>query len=151
MEPITTGLIFLFALLGKATIEKTGEKVVEVAWEKGNKLRKKLSQQSPTWQALEAAPEAPEEFEVKVLDAVFAEIKEDGELCRELEELAKQVAEAAQVNEELKVALEAMEKKIEASDHMSQTQNNYGDKSTNYQNQIKSKQSFVGGTHYHGH
>ncbi|MDY6805008.1 MAG: hypothetical protein SXA11_14550 [Cyanobacteriota bacterium] len=88
MEPLTTAAVALGTVVGTKVLEKTGENVGQVLWDKGAKLLESLKQESPdTVTAIERAPEQPLDYGEAVLEIESA-AKNNSEIARTMEELA---------------------------------------------------------------
>ena len=116
MEPMTI-LIALGALLGTKALEKTGENIGQVVWDKSSKLIKYLKQESPgAIAAIEQASEQPLDYGQAVLEMQEAAANPD--VARTIQELAAAVEEnphpkLTEVVEEIREALKSLESEDE--------------------------------------
>ncbi|NEP03792.1 MAG: hypothetical protein F6K25_10290 [Okeania sp. SIO2G4] len=86
MEPITI-VMALAAVLGTKALEKTGENIGQVVWDKSAKLMKYLKQESPdTVTAIEQVSEQPLDYGQAVLS--MQEAAENPDVARTIQELA---------------------------------------------------------------
>ena len=108
MEPITAGAIALITLLLDKTLDKTGEKIVDKAFEQGGKLVKLLKAKSPeTGTAIEKvaenpqlAKQQPEDYgEAVLVEKVESAAKTDPEIRAEVEALAETVQSQPQLTQ----------------------------------------------------
>ena len=108
MEPITAGAIALITLLLDKTLDKTGEKIVDKAFEQGGKLVKLLKAKSPeTGTAIEKvaenpelAKQQPEDYgEAVLVEKVESAAKTDPEIRAEVEALAETVQSQPQLSQ----------------------------------------------------
>ncbi|MGD1698731.1 hypothetical protein [Dapis sp. BLCC M229] len=91
MEPITI-LTALAAVLGTKALEKTGENIGQVVWDKSAKLMKYLKQESPgAIAAIEQASEQPLDYGQAVLE--MQEAAENPDVAQTIQELAAAVEE----------------------------------------------------------
>ena len=110
MEPITIA-IALAAVLGTKALEKTGEKVGEVVWDKSAKFLESLKQKSPdVVTAIEQASEQPLDYGEAILEMQEAAANPD--VARRIQELAAAVEEnphpkLTEVVEEIREALKS--------------------------------------------
>lgn len=118
MEPLTTAALALGTVVGTKVVEKTGENVGQVLWDKAAKLLESLKQESPdTVTAIERAPEQPLDYGQAVLEIESA-AKNNSEIARYMEELAA-AAKAnphpkfAEVIEKIEEALKSQPSKVE--------------------------------------
>lgn len=88
MELLTTAAIAVGSVIATKALEKTGEKVGEVLWDKTGQFLVTLKKQSPhTLAAIEKAPQQPLDYGKAVLD-VEASAKSNPELAQATQELA---------------------------------------------------------------
>lgn len=88
MEPLTTAAIAIGSVVATKALEKTGEKVGEVLWDKTGQFLVKLRKYSPqTVVALEKAPEQPLDYGKAVIDVESA-AQADAEVAQAAQELA---------------------------------------------------------------
>ncbi|WP_414549536.1 hypothetical protein [Anabaena sp. CCY 0017] len=93
MEPLTTAAIAIGSVVATKALEKTGEKVGEVLWDKTGQFLVKLRKHSPqTVVAIEKAPEQPLDY---------------GKALIEVESAAQANPEVAQAAQELAAAAKA--------------------------------------------
>ncbi|NES66325.1 MAG: hypothetical protein F6K24_14205 [Okeania sp. SIO2D1] len=116
MEPITI-VMALAAVLGTKALEKTGENIGQVVWDKSAKLMKYLKQESPdTVTAIEQISEQPLDYGQAVLE--MQEAAENPDVARTIQELAAAVEENShpkltEVVEEIREALKSLESEDE--------------------------------------
>ncbi len=116
MEPITIAMA-LAAVLGTKALEKTGENIGQVVWDKSSKLIKYLKQESPgAIAAIEQASEQPLDYGQAVLEMQEAAANPD--VARTIQELAAAVEEnphpkLTEVVEEIREALKSHKLKNE--------------------------------------
>ncbi|MGD1806308.1 hypothetical protein ACP6PL_12830 [Dapis sp. BLCC M126] len=116
MEPITI-VMALAAVLGTKALEKTGENIGQVVWDKSAKLMKYLKQESPgAIAAIEQASEQPLDYGQAVLEMQEAAANPD--VARTIQELAAAVEEnphpkLTEVVEEIREALKSLESEDE--------------------------------------
>ncbi|MFS0519062.1 hypothetical protein ACEYW6_30805 [Nostoc sp. UIC 10607] len=92
MEPLTAGAIAIGTVIATKALEKTGEKVGELLWDKTGQFLVILKKHSPqTVVAIEKAPSQPLDY---------------GKAVREVESAAKANPEVAQAAQELVTAAE---------------------------------------------
>lgn len=88
MEPLTTAAIAIGSVVATKALEKTGEKVGEVLWDKTGQFLVKLRKHSPqTVVAIEKAPEQPLDYGKAVIDVESA-AQADPEVAQAAQELA---------------------------------------------------------------
>ena len=116
MEPITIAMA-LAAVLGTKALEKTGENIGQVLWDKSTQLMKYLKQESPnTVTAIEQVSEQPLDY-----GRVFLEMQEaaaNPDVARTIQELAAVVEESphpklTKIREEMREVLKSLELKNE--------------------------------------
>ncbi len=116
MEPITIAMA-LAAVLGTKALEKTGENIGQVVWDKSSKLMKYLKQESPdTVTAIEQASEQPLDYGQAVLEIQEAAANPD--VAQTIQELAAAVEEnphpkLTEVLEEIREVLKSPESEDE--------------------------------------
>ncbi|NES92361.1 MULTISPECIES: hypothetical protein [Okeania] len=116
MEPITI-VMALVAVLGTKALEKTGENIGQVVWDKSAKLMKYLKQESPdTVTAIEQISEQPLDYGQAVLE--MQEAAENPDVARTIQELAAAVEEnphpkLTEVMEEIREVLKSLESEDE--------------------------------------
>ncbi|MEM1171023.1 MAG: hypothetical protein AAGJ08_18570 [Cyanobacteria bacterium P01_H01_bin.35] len=115
MEPITI-VMALAAVLGTKALEKTGENIGQVVWDKSSKLMKYLKQESPSAiAAIEQASEQPLDYGQAVLEMQEAAANPD--VAQTIQELAAAVEEnphpkLTEVVEEIREALKSQQSSI---------------------------------------
>ncbi|MEA5514842.1 hypothetical protein [Nodularia sp. UHCC 0506] len=88
MEPLTTAAIAIGSVVATKALEKTGEKVGEVLWDKTGQFLVKLRKHFPqTVIAIEKAPEQPLDYG-KALIEVESAAQADPEVAQAAQELA---------------------------------------------------------------
>lgn len=118
MDPLTTAAVALGTVVGTKVLEKTGENVGQVLWDKGANFLESLKQESPdTVTAIEKLPEQPLDYGQAVLEVESA-AKNNSEIARTMEELAaagkaNPHPKFAEVMEEIKEALKSHQSKVE--------------------------------------
>lgn len=96
MEPLSTAAIAIGTVVATKALEKTGEKVGEVLWDKTSQLLVTLKKHAPhTITAIEKAPEQPLDYGQAVLDLESA-AKENPEIKRAMQDVA--IAAKAETN-----------------------------------------------------
>ncbi|NET24032.1 HEAT repeat domain-containing protein [Okeania sp. SIO1I7] len=106
MEPITI-VMALAAVLGTKALEKTGENIGQVVWDKSAKLMKYLKQESPdTVTAIEQISEQPLDYCQAILEMLGAATNPD--VAQTMEELA--AATKANPHPKINEVLEEIEK-----------------------------------------
>lgn len=129
MEPLTTGAIALVTLLLNKTFEKTGEIIVNKAFEQGKKVITLLKHKSPdTAIAIEAVvknqalpPEERENIgEAVLVSMIESEAQKKPEIQAAVEALATDVDAAVKVNVELAAAVAALTKTVKDQQATSQ-------------------------------
>ncbi len=88
MEPLTTAAIAIGSVVATKALEKTGEKVCDVLWDKTGQFLVKLRKHSPqTVVAIEKAPEQPLDYGKAVIEVESA-AQADPEVAQAAQELA---------------------------------------------------------------
>ncbi|TFI50817.1 hypothetical protein BLD44_029530 [Mastigocladus laminosus UU774] len=88
MEPLTAGAIAIGTVIATKALEKTGEKVGEVLWDKTGQFLVTLKKHSPdTVVAIEKAPSQPLDYGKAVLEVESA-AKANPEVNQAMQELA---------------------------------------------------------------
>ncbi|MHC5863030.1 hypothetical protein [Nostoc sp.] len=136
MEPFTVGAIAIGTVITTKALEKTGEKVGEVLWDKTAQFLVTLKKHSPnTVVAIEKAPSQPLDYGKALLEVESA-AKANPEVAQAAQELAT-VAETnppsnlAEILKEIKVSIEKSQQSypstfiqnIEKAINAAQTQN----------------------------
>lgn len=121
MEPLTTGAIALVTLLLNKTFEKTGEIIVNKAFEQCSKVIEILKHKSPdTADALEAAEEnaalplgeREDIGEAVLIEKIKSAAHADPEIKAAVEALASHIEAAAQENPQLTAAIQALKEAV---------------------------------------
>ncbi|MGD1715166.1 hypothetical protein [Dapis sp. BLCC M172] len=116
MDPITIAMA-LAAVLGTKALEKTGENIGQVVWDKSSKLMKCLKQESPdTVTAIEKAPDQPLDYGQAFLE--MQEAAANADVAQTIQELAAAVEEnphpkLTEVVEEITEALKSLQSEDE--------------------------------------
>lgn len=117
MEPLTTSTVALATVVGMKVLEKTGENVGQVLWDKGRKFLESFKQESPdTVTAIERVAEQPLDYGEAILEIESA-AKTNSEFAQNMEELAaagkaNPHPKLAEVMEEIKEALKSQQPSI---------------------------------------
>ncbi|MGB3507763.1 MAG: hypothetical protein WBA93_00650 [Microcoleaceae cyanobacterium] len=129
MDPFTTAAVALGTVVGTKALEKTGEKIGEVVWDKSAKFLETLKQESPnTVKAIEQAPDQPLDYGQAVLEVEQA-ATENPDVAQRMQELATaakadpnpKLAEILQeIAEELKSQKSSMPKLEKLADKIGQ-------------------------------
>lgn len=92
MEPLVAATVAVGSVFATKVVEKTGEKVADVIWDKGEKFIRSLQPVAPeTVKKLEQAPEQPLDYGEAVLEvnAIAQEYPTINQAMQELAESAK--------------------------------------------------------------